>query len=255
MNSELDELEVDAFNSPYAFEDVTDTPEGEDNQPQEFDVKELQRELKALNSRLSESERKSNYWYEQANQKLAHQESDAEVQQRAAQVKRDFGSLFISGDTAPLDEYLADRGYVRKDEAAQMIESKAQQYTTLSKYQQEYPDLLDESSELFQVTRQYAQEMMRDADFRNIKQERIAELAIRSALADTGARAGKALQQGNDRVVRINRQRGYTNTRQPEKQSPGQLNDDEKRAARMFGITDKQYMEQKKRTKFFRAGQ
>jgi hypothetical protein len=255
MNSELDELEVDAFNSDYAFEDVTNSPEGEDNQPQEPDVKELQRELKSLNSRLDESERKSNYWYEQANRKSGHQNEDDEVQQRAAQVRRDFGSLFISGDTAALDDYLADRGYVRKDEAVQMIESKAQQYSTLSRYQQEYPELLDESSELFQVTRQLAQEMMQDADFRNIKGECIAELAIKSALAETGIKASKAIQQGNDRVTRINRQRGHTNTRQPERQSPGQLNDDEKRAARMFGITDKQYMEQKKRTKFFRAGQ
>jgi hypothetical protein len=250
--SELDELEVGAADS-FVDDPATEDTEDPDGEPSTPDPKELQRENRALADRLAEAERKSTYWHEQATKKSAQPEPREEVKPKKEAKPKDFGKLFTDGDTEALDEYLAERGYVRKEDAEQMIESKATQLTTLEQYRQDYPELMDQKSELFQTVQRHAVELRADPDLRNVKPEKIAALAIKSALAEYGGKPAKGQDKEADRIARIRNQQGHTDNRRAEK-SPTVLTAEEKAMARQFGISDKDYLKQKNNMQFFNVG-
>ena len=199
-------------------EQPTEQPVTTEQAPPQPDLAALQKQIETLQSQVAENQRAAEFWHGKANEKPAPPAKPSEPEDI------DLLDLITTKGPKGLDEYLASRGYVSKDQAQGMIESKAKELLSEQELMKQYPDLAPDKrdSEFFKATaNEYG---------RLIKEGVPVHLAMNQAAANTELallKAGrmkttqhqadeKKAQREADRLARIAAQGSDRNARAPE---------------------------------------
>lgn len=105
-------------------------------------------QIETLKTENAESKASAQYWHEQAKGKTA-QVKETPAAEEAAE---DILELITTKGAKGLDELLAKRGFVRREDVDATVNAKATTIAAENKLAAEYPDLKDTNSEFFKAT-------------------------------------------------------------------------------------------------------
>jgi hypothetical protein len=197
---------------------------------------------------VSESDRNARFWFEKANKKDGPAPAAA-----PAEEEPDVLDLLTTKGAKGLDELLAKRGFVKKEEAVSLVNSKASQLTSEAQLLKQYPELEDKESEFFKVTAGHYGELKQAG----VPEEMAMSLAVERADLQL-LRAGKRktpqqvaddrkAEREQDRLARIAAQGGDRGGRVPaDTEEDEELTTHQKHIVQQMGITEEAY---KKRAK------
>ncbi len=116
------------------------------------EIKAMKAERQADRQRATEAENTARFWHDKAQTPAAAVKTVAKKEENPA----DFIERLTEGGAAAIDELLAERGYLRKDEVeariAASVQHARQSVTVEAKLAQDYPDLEDSTSDFFKET-------------------------------------------------------------------------------------------------------
>lgn len=179
------------------------------------------------------------YWFNQANTRTP---AAAAASVPEPEDETDVLDAITTKGAKGLDEILAKRGFVRRDEAERMVNTRAAQFSTENDLMTEYPDLRNKQSEFFRSTAQF---------FGELKAQGVPEATAMRMAAEraelAGIKAGKvktpAQRTEDTRQSRIKAQAGDRNAPHTPEGSEGddELTDNERRICAAMGITEEAY--------------
>jgi hypothetical protein len=197
-----------------------ETPEAEAKKAEEKKddpLKGITRELKQMRKQLEEARSESRYWYEEA--KKAHTAPQAEAAEDDDKpLSVDLVDAISSGDRKAIKQALKELGMVEAGEVEARIQAARGQIESNATLLAQYPDLGDNSSEMFALTREIYQEL---AEGSSDSPQQILQKAAKQAARhlDIQPRGRKPARQAEDededaeereqeRVRRVARQSG-----------------------------------------------
>jgi hypothetical protein len=175
------------------------------------DAAALSRQVQDLTTQLSEQTKALQFWYEKAK---AQPVGAAPAVAPEPEPEPDVLDVVTTKGAKGLDELLAKRGYVKREELETAIESKVQHVTSATDLVKRYPDLNDEKSEFFQTTaREYGRlkkSGVNDAEAMSMAADRTALALINAGKMKTPAQrdADDKAAREQDRLARIRAQGG-----------------------------------------------
>jgi hypothetical protein len=222
------------------------------------DAAVLQQELETLKGKLADTERNAQFWYEKASTK---EKAPVTTAERAAEDDTDVLDVITTKGSKGLDELVAKRGYVRKDEVQAMVNEKAIQLTKEAQLLKEYPDLSDPNSEFFQATAKVFGELKNAGVSETMAMELAAERVDLQFLR-TGKRKTPAQQRDEDkaareeeRKARLRAQSGERGNHAPvDNEEDEELTAEQKHIVQSMGITEEAYKKRAKEGVKMRGG-
>lgn len=222
------------------------TPPPPATPPPAFDAKAMQEQIDELKASLGEKDQAITYLTEKVNAKPAapaKQEAQTEEDDDT-----DVLDLLTSKGSKGLEDLLAKRGFVKRDQAETIVNAKATELAKERELMEQYPDLGNKSSEFFKTTAGHYGELVKSGVAPALAMEMAAE---RTELALI--RAGKMktpqqkkddekAQREQDRRARASAQSGDRGTRATaEAEEDEDLTPEQKHIARSMGITEEAY--------------
>lgn len=227
------------------------------------DLAAIKAELETLKGRVAESDRNAQFWYDKATSaKPAPQPAPAATDDDdKTDVLDVITTKGVKGLGELVDKVAKKRGWVSREEAETLVNSKAAQLTTEQQLLKDYPDLADKSSEFFQSTAQVYGELKKSGIPDHLAMEMAVERTelsfIRSGKHKTPQQQkdDDKAQREADRLARIKAQSGDRGNRQPEgAEDDDELTPEQKHIAAAMGITEEAYKARAKQGVRVRGG-
>lgn len=199
---------------------------------------ELLAQIAQLRSEKAESETSARYWHEQAKGKAAGAPAKPAATEEPAE---DILELITTKGVKGLDELLAKRGFVRKEEVDATVNAKAATIAIENQLVSEYPELKDKTSEFFKATSTFYAPLIQDG----VAPAVAMRMAAQSAELD-GYKTGKRLTpaQKEERAARAAAQNPDKTQRTAaveEEAGTGELDDFQRKICDLMEITPEQY--------------
>jgi hypothetical protein len=110
----------------------------------------VKKQIETLTEQVGQHQRAAQFWYEKATAGASPTAAPAAMPE--AEAEPDILDLLTTKGAKGLDDLLAQRGYVRKDEVEARIEDRVQRVSTEAQMIREYPELADTNGEFFKAT-------------------------------------------------------------------------------------------------------
>lgn len=198
-------------------------PEKKEPNPIEERLARLEKELAERDKRIEELAASERYWAEQARRAVALDDEGDDEPEEDFGIDDDSPDKFVEDLSEKGLEALVKRGVLTRREARELIRQEAQQIAremieaetrklqTDAEIARQFPELQDESSDLFKRTAKIFKEMV--AEDESLKRSpKALLLAARTAKAELAA-AGKGSASEEERLRRIARQGGGDHAR------------------------------------------
>jgi hypothetical protein len=228
-------------------------PPAQPAQPAQPDVSALQREIDDLKRQNGEFQRTAEFWHEKATAKPAAAPRAAEP---AADPDDDVDLLEVltTKGVSGLKQVLAKSGFVSREEAASMVNTKAAQIAKEAELLSAYPDLKKADSEFFKTTAQHYGQLKAAGVPEAMAMELAAEKTqlefLRSGKAKTPAQKAEEskAQREADRLARIAAQAGDRGAPPPsdDGEDDDTLTDYEKHICAQMGISEEAFIKRAK---------
>lgn len=188
------------------------------------DAAALQSQIDELKEQVAESTRTAEFWAERA--KAAQPPPAAPVRQPEPEEEEDDTDVLeaiTTGGTKGLNKILKKAGFVTRDEAASMVETRAKALTKENDLIGQYPDLKNSNSEFFKATALHYGELVKEGIPQTAAMSLAAEKAelqfIRGGKIKLGADGTKEDREVK-RLARVDAQSGAGNNRRPAAADP-----------------------------------
>lgn len=160
---------------------------------------------------------------------------DNRIEKRAARIAKQI-----------VKETLEKGGFVSREDAQQIAVQQAESIRESAQLVQEYPDLTIEGTALRAEAQKQLSILEQDPDYMRlspIKQARIAAERAQIELYRTGRMANTPPDPNAERQQRIRAQQGnFTNYNAPAQERESELTPGEKQMAKIFGVSEKNYI-------------
>lgn len=185
--------EPDAADQPHS--DQPEKPEPKEPEKKDDPLKGITRELKAMRKQLDEARNESKYWYEQAKQAHTPAKKD-EPEDDDAPLSVDLVDAISSGDKKRIKAALKELGMVEEREVEARIQTARGQIEANATLLAQYPDLADNDSEHFTLTKEIYQDL---ADGSSDSPQRILQKAAKLAARQLDIQPrGRAVRRERD---------------------------------------------------------
>ncbi len=216
-------------------------------------------EFDALKEKLAEQERTTQFWYDRANGRAGRQSSDDDGESNKPakndEPDVDLLDLITTRGAKGFEEYMRSKGFVTREEAENLIGSKAGELEVQGALYEEYPDLKKKTSDFFKATAiEYGElvktgvpnaiamvQAARNTELRFLKEGKIKTPA---AKADEDKATREA--ERKERAKAAMGDRGSRTAGDGGEPEDDELTDEQKRIARAMGVSEEAY---KKRAK------
>lgn len=137
------------------------------------------------------------------------------------------------------EQQLKAKGYVSREDAEKLVDSKAAEYVEDQRTLDKYPDLTNAKSDLYKQADEELSRILKDPEEAGLSRaKRIRLAADRAALALI--EQGKKIESETSRQARIRAQQGDPGSRTSREQS-SELDAEQKHIAAAFGISEEAY--------------
>jgi hypothetical protein len=203
------------------------------------DAAALQAQIDQLKSQVAEKEQAAQYWHQQA------KGAAPPPKQTADEPEEDVLDLITRKGPKGLEELIAKRGYVKKDDVDSMIKGTIQTTIAEMNLKSQYPDLKDQNSDFFKAT---------SKEYAALVQQGVAPHVAMGLAADKAElaelRAGKRkIETDKDRDARIKAQspEGIRRTsKKDDEEGDDSLSEEQKFFAEKLGVSEDAYKKQAK---------
>lgn len=214
-------------------------------------AEDLQKVIADLREQVAESQRTAQFWAEQARSAPAAPAAPAPAAEPEDDDTDVLEAITLNG-TKGFEDLAARRGFVKRSEVEQMIDSRA---TALTKEQEllgQYPDLRNRQSDFFKQTAAHYGAMVKAGTPATTAMQLAANMAeldlMRAGKITTPSANGDKGNREAERLARIAAQGGGAGPRRP---SGGEDDDDtltaeQKHIAAMMGISEEAYLKRAK---------
>jgi hypothetical protein len=229
-------------------------------------VEELQRQVEHEQKLREDAEKTRDFWHGQATAKPI--EKPIEKKEEAPDVddlsKTDLVDI-VSGNNveglskvvqAVIKKTLKEMGVTTQKDVEQLVSGKLSEAKSessgMAELVRQHPDLQDSRSELYQEAARQLDEIGKDTAYQGLSDFAKVKLATKLAAAEL-TKPGGAGKAEAARAARIAAQQGSTGSRKnSQREESDELNDEEKQAARVFGVTEDDFKKNKPEVKMFR---
>jgi hypothetical protein len=216
-----------------------------------IDAADLQRQIAELKEQIAESNRTAEFWAEQARGNTPAPQTPDNPEPDEDEDEDPLEAI-TSGGSKGFDKLAEKRGFVKRDQVVEMIESRASGLVKEQELLTRYPDLKNRSSDFFKTTAAHYGALVKGGTPPNVAMELASEKAELDFM-----RAGKITPDGNgttaadrekDRRARISAQSGGGGPRRPaaEETEDDTLTPEQKRIAAGMGISEEAYLKRAK---------
>lgn len=209
---------------------------------------DYERTIAELKGQLAESQRAAEFWAGRSQTTAAAPPPAPEPE---PEDDTDVLEAITTEGVKGFDELAAKRGFIKRSEVEQMIDSRTQNVTaTYSKEQElytQYPDLKDRNSDFFKATAGHYGTLVKGGTPQLLAMELAAEKAELQFMRE-GKLSPEKSNRESDRLARIAAQSGGSRSNRPAhtEDDDDRLDDDQKRICAAMGISEESYLKRAK---------